>query len=90
MDFAFSAEQELLRAAARDYLADRFAAERVVALAESDGGLGPGELEGARRPRLARPRPRPARARRARRGDRHRAAAGAVVVDGRARLAAAR
>jgi alkylation response protein AidB-like acyl-CoA dehydrogenase len=41
MDFAFSEEQELLRAAARDYLADRFAADRVVALADSDAGWDP-------------------------------------------------
>src|SRR5215472_12287144 len=41
MDFAFSEEQELLRAAARDYLADRFPAERVVALADSDAGWDP-------------------------------------------------
>jgi alkylation response protein AidB-like acyl-CoA dehydrogenase len=38
MDFAFSEEQELLRASARDYLRDRFPAERIVALAESDDG----------------------------------------------------
>ena len=36
MDFAFSAEQEMLRAAARDFLADKVPAERVVALAETD------------------------------------------------------
>lgn len=41
MDFAFSSDQELLRAAARDYLADRFGAERVVTLAESDAGWDP-------------------------------------------------
>jgi alkylation response protein AidB-like acyl-CoA dehydrogenase len=41
MDFAFSDEQEQLRAAARDYLADRFPAERVVALADSDAGWDP-------------------------------------------------
>src|SRR5947209_16478696 len=41
MDFAFSEEQDLLRASARDYLRDRFAAERVVALAESDAGWDP-------------------------------------------------
>jgi alkylation response protein AidB-like acyl-CoA dehydrogenase len=34
MDFAFSEEQELLRAAARDYLADRYPADRVVTLAD--------------------------------------------------------
>src|SRR3954452_20845111 len=36
MDFAFSEEQELLRASARDYLADRCPAERVVAAAEAE------------------------------------------------------
>jgi alkylation response protein AidB-like acyl-CoA dehydrogenase len=41
VDFAYSADQELLRAAAKDYLADRFGAERVVALAESDAGWDP-------------------------------------------------
>jgi alkylation response protein AidB-like acyl-CoA dehydrogenase len=41
MDFAFSEEQELLRAAARDYLADRYPAERVVSLADSDAGWDP-------------------------------------------------
>lgn len=41
MDFAFSEEQELLRAAARDYLNDRFPIARVVELAESDSGWDP-------------------------------------------------
>jgi alkylation response protein AidB-like acyl-CoA dehydrogenase len=41
VDFAFSEDQELLRAAARDYLADRYGEERVVALAESDAGWDP-------------------------------------------------
>jgi alkylation response protein AidB-like acyl-CoA dehydrogenase len=41
VDFAFSADQDLLRAAAKDYLADRFGAERVVDLAESDAGWDP-------------------------------------------------
>jgi len=41
MDFAFSEEQELLRAAVRDYLRDRFPPDRVVSLAESDGGWDP-------------------------------------------------
>ena len=41
MDFAFSEEQDLLRASARDYLRDRFPAERVVSLAESDAGWDP-------------------------------------------------
>ncbi|HTW18739.1 MAG TPA: acyl-CoA dehydrogenase family protein [Mycobacteriales bacterium] len=40
MDFAFSAEQEQLRAAARDYLADRYPAERIVELADSDQPVG--------------------------------------------------
>jgi alkylation response protein AidB-like acyl-CoA dehydrogenase len=38
MDFAFSAEQQMLRAAARDYLSDRYPFERVVEVA--DGKLG--------------------------------------------------
>ena len=41
MDFAFSEEQELLRASSRDYLRDRFPADRLVALAESDEGWDP-------------------------------------------------
>jgi len=41
MDFAFSAEQELLRSSVRDYLRDRFGDERVVALAESEAGWDP-------------------------------------------------
>jgi alkylation response protein AidB-like acyl-CoA dehydrogenase len=41
MDFAFSEEQELLRASARDFLADRFPGERIVALADSDAGWDP-------------------------------------------------
>jgi alkylation response protein AidB-like acyl-CoA dehydrogenase len=41
MDFAFSEDQELLRAAARDYLGDRFPADRVVSLADSDAGWEP-------------------------------------------------
>jgi alkylation response protein AidB-like acyl-CoA dehydrogenase len=41
MDFAFSEEQEQLRTAARDYLADRYPAKRVVALADSDEGWDP-------------------------------------------------
>jgi alkylation response protein AidB-like acyl-CoA dehydrogenase len=36
VDFAFSAEQEMLRAAAREYLTDRVPPERVVTLAETD------------------------------------------------------
>ena len=41
MDFAFSDEQEALRASARDYLADRFPLDRVVSLADSDAGWDP-------------------------------------------------
>jgi alkylation response protein AidB-like acyl-CoA dehydrogenase len=41
MDFAFSDEQEQLRAAARDYLADRYPAARVVSLADSKAGWDP-------------------------------------------------
>jgi alkylation response protein AidB-like acyl-CoA dehydrogenase len=41
MDFAFSPEQEQLRASVRDYLRDRYGDERVVALAESDAGWDP-------------------------------------------------
>jgi alkylation response protein AidB-like acyl-CoA dehydrogenase len=41
MDFAFSEEQDLLRAAARDYLADRYPVDRVVGLVESDEGWDP-------------------------------------------------
>ncbi len=36
MDFAFSEEQDLLRAAARDYLADRWPLDRVVATADAE------------------------------------------------------
>ncbi|MBV9291396.1 MAG: acyl-CoA/acyl-ACP dehydrogenase [Frankiales bacterium] len=36
MDFAFSEDQELLRAAARDFLADRWPNERVIAAADSE------------------------------------------------------
>ena len=43
MDFAFSAEQEMLRNAARDFLVDKVPPERVVALAETD----PAERAGA-------------------------------------------
>jgi alkylation response protein AidB-like acyl-CoA dehydrogenase len=43
MDFAFSEDQELLRAAARDYLADRCPTERMVALAESEAGTDPAD-----------------------------------------------
>jgi alkylation response protein AidB-like acyl-CoA dehydrogenase len=41
MDFAFSEEQEALRASARDYLADRFPLDRVVQLADSEAGWDP-------------------------------------------------
>ena len=37
MDFAFSEEQDMLRAAAREWLADRYPADRVVELADGDG-----------------------------------------------------
>jgi alkylation response protein AidB-like acyl-CoA dehydrogenase len=43
VDFAFSEDQELLRAAAREYLADRCPNERMVALAESDAGTDPAD-----------------------------------------------
>src|SRR4051794_3460981 len=43
MDFAFSADQELLRAAARDYLADRMPNDRMVSLAESEAGTDPAD-----------------------------------------------
>jgi alkylation response protein AidB-like acyl-CoA dehydrogenase len=41
MDFAFSAEQEQLRASARGYLTDRWPADRVVTLADSPDGWDP-------------------------------------------------
>src|SRR5207302_7056992 len=41
MDFAFSEEQQLLRAAAREYLTDRFPTERLVELVESETGWDP-------------------------------------------------
>lgn len=41
MDFAFSAEQEMLRAAARDYLTDRYPIDRVISLIDSDEGWDP-------------------------------------------------
>ncbi len=41
MDFAFSEEQEMLRAAARKWLADRYPADRVAALADSPAGWDP-------------------------------------------------
>jgi alkylation response protein AidB-like acyl-CoA dehydrogenase len=41
MDFAFSSEQEQLRASVRDYLRDRYGDDRVVALAESEAGWDP-------------------------------------------------
>ncbi len=37
MDFAFSEEQEMLRAAAREWLADRYPVDRVATLADGDG-----------------------------------------------------
>ncbi len=42
MDFAFSEEQEMLRAAAREWLGDRYPIDRVVELADSDAGWDPG------------------------------------------------
>jgi alkylation response protein AidB-like acyl-CoA dehydrogenase len=42
VDFAFTDEQEMLRAAARDYLADRYPPERVAALADAEPGWDPG------------------------------------------------
>lgn len=41
MDFAFTEEQEMLRAQARSYLDDRFPPERVAELADSDAGWDP-------------------------------------------------
>lgn len=41
MDFAFSEEQEQLRAAARDWLADHYPIERIVEIAESESGHDP-------------------------------------------------
>jgi alkylation response protein AidB-like acyl-CoA dehydrogenase len=41
VDFAFSEEQDALRASARDYLADRFPLDRVVQLADSEAGWDP-------------------------------------------------
>lgn len=41
MDFAFSEEQEMLRAAAREWLADRYPVDRVIELADSDAGWDP-------------------------------------------------
>jgi alkylation response protein AidB-like acyl-CoA dehydrogenase len=43
MDFAFSSDQELLRAAAREYLADRMPNDRMVSLAESEAGTDPAD-----------------------------------------------
>ena len=42
MDFAFSADQEALRAVARDFLANEFPIGRVAELAESEAGWDPG------------------------------------------------
>jgi alkylation response protein AidB-like acyl-CoA dehydrogenase len=41
MDFAFSAEQDMLRASARAFLADRYPIERVVEVADSELGSDP-------------------------------------------------
>ena len=82
VDFAFSDEQEMLRAAAREYLDRQVPPERVVALAETDpaqraGAGGSRDLDGARRAGLARSRGLPRRGS-AVRGGRARAAAGAL------------
>ena len=42
MDFAFSEEQDMLRAAAKGWLADRYPVDRVIELADSDAGWDPG------------------------------------------------
>src|ERR1051326_999117 len=41
MDFAFSSGQEMLRGAARDYLADRYPIDRVITLIDSEDGWDP-------------------------------------------------
>jgi acyl-CoA dehydrogenase len=41
VDFAFSEEQQMLRAAAQEWLADRYPLDRVVELADSDAGWDP-------------------------------------------------
>lgn len=43
MDFAFSAEQEMLRSAAREFLADRYPLDRVAALADAEPGYDPAD-----------------------------------------------
>jgi alkylation response protein AidB-like acyl-CoA dehydrogenase len=43
VDFAFSEDQELLRAAAREYLADRMPNDRMVSIAESEVGTDPAD-----------------------------------------------
>ncbi len=45
MDFAFSEEQEMLRSQARSFVADRFGAERVAQLAETDAGWDEGSWD---------------------------------------------
>ena len=41
MDFAFSEEQQMLRASARDWLADRYPLDRVAAISDGDLGFDP-------------------------------------------------
>ena len=55
MDFAFSADQEALRAVARDFLANEFPIGRVAELAESEAGWDRRVVEADPRPRLAQP-----------------------------------
>ncbi len=45
MDFAFSEDQELLRAAAKQFLADRYPIDKVVAIADSQTGNDPATWE---------------------------------------------
>ena len=73
----------MLRAAAREWLADRYPSTGSPSW-PTPSRLGPGVLDGADRAGLAGRGARPARARRAGRGGRVRAAAGAVVLLGRA------
>ena len=82
MNFDLTDEQQMLQAAARDFLAARLNSEKIRALGESDDALQRGPLEGDGGPQLARPRG----LRGARRpGARHGRARGA---DGAARLRA--
>ncbi len=43
MDFAFSEEQEMLRASARDLMKDRYPPERIATIADAPGGFDPEE-----------------------------------------------